>query len=61
MFLLLSNRAQQSQLEFSFAPDKAPATVPTEMFSNDMESKFNTIVHSLHILNAETNIFFRFQ
>jgi hypothetical protein len=42
MFLLLSNRAQQSQLEFSFAPDKAPATVPTEMFSNDMESKLNT-------------------
>lgn len=40
---LLSNmfyRAQQSQLEFSFAPDKAPATVPTEMFSNDIESEF---------------------
>nr|SVE75547.1 EOG090X0LZH [Daphnia dolichocephala] len=34
---LESRRAQQSQLEFSFAPDKAPATVPTEMFSNDME------------------------
>ena len=34
---LESRRAQQSQLEFSFAPDKAPATVPTEMFSNDMD------------------------
>nr|CAG4651524.1 EOG090X0LZH [Simocephalus serrulatus]SVE94658.1 EOG090X0LZH [Simocephalus serrulatus] len=34
---LESRRAQQSQLEFSFAPDKAPATVPTEMFSNDIE------------------------
>lgn len=34
---LESRRAQQSQLEFSFAPDKAPATVPTEMFSNDPE------------------------
>nr|CAG4649034.1 EOG090X0LZH [Polyphemus pediculus] len=34
---LESRRAQQSQLEFSFAPDKAPATVPTEMFSNDLD------------------------
>jgi len=34
---LESRRAQQSQLEFSFAPDKAPTTVPTEMFSNDPE------------------------
>ena len=34
---LESRRAQQSQLEFTFAPDKAPATVPTEMFSNDVE------------------------
>ena len=37
---LESRRAQQSQLDFSFAPDKAPATVPTEMFSNDIESRF---------------------
>ncbi len=28
-------RAQQSQLEFSYDPDKG--TVPTEMFSNDMD------------------------
>ena len=35
-----SFRAQQSQLEFTFAPDKAPATVPTEMFSNDVEGTF---------------------
>lgn len=39
VFFFYLNRAQQSQLEFSFAPDKAPATVPTEMFSNDIESK----------------------
>nr|CAG4642238.1 EOG090X0LZH [Eurycercus lamellatus] len=36
---LESRRAQQ--LEFSFAPDKAPATVPTEMFSNDIEGGGN--------------------
>lgn len=39
-------RAQQSQLDFSFAPDKAPATVPTEMFSNDIESKYLLEVQS---------------
>lgn len=43
IILLSHNRAQQSQLEFSFAPDKAPATVPTEMFSNDIESEFHII------------------
>lgn len=42
---LESRRARQSQLEFTFAPDKAPATVPTEMFSNDVEggSKHNIL------------------
>nr|CAG4650672.1 EOG090X0LZH [Sida crystallina] len=38
---LESRRAQQSQLDFTFAPDKAPATVPTEMFSNDLDGGGN--------------------
>jgi len=46
---LESRRAQQSQLEFSFAPDKAPATVPTEMFSNDPEGLIALIVKHFRI------------
>nr|CAG4638886.1 EOG090X0LZH [Cyclestheria hislopi] len=38
---LESRRAQQSQLEFAFAPDKAPPTVPTEMFSTDLDGTAN--------------------
>nr|CAG4641395.1 EOG090X0LZH [Eulimnadia texana] len=36
---LESRRAQQMQLDFAFAPDKAPMTVPTEMFNNDLDNQ----------------------
>ena len=48
-------RAQQ--LEFSFAPDKAPATVPTEMFSNDLDGmSLKLFIHNVTDCNINITV-----